>query len=186
MALLNGRKRTTRFLAILLTGAAAWTDVRGQAVDEYQVKAAFLYNFAKFVEWPAASFKGPNDPIAICVFGQSPVKGTLEQAVSGKTIGSRAFIVRQVSEVQAASSCHILFLSSSERKRLRSTLGEIKDGRILTVGETEGFAAEGGIVNFKLDDGKVRIQINVEAAEQAKLQISSKLLSLAQIVRNEK
>ena len=182
MAFLGAWNSAISLALVVLAGGS----LRAQAVDEYQVKAAFLYNFAKFVAWPPASFKSPTDPIAICVLGQSPVSGALEQAVSGKTIGSRGFIVRQVAEVQAASACHILFLSSSERKRERSILGEIKGSKILTVGETEGFAVEGGIVNFKLDDGKVRIQINVDAAEQAKLQISSKLLSLAQIVRNDK
>ena len=154
----------------------------GQIADEYQVKAAFLYNFAKFVEWPPQAFKNPQDPIAICILGQNPFGDALEQTVRGKMIDTRTFSIRQVTDARQASACHILFVSSSERKRARSVLGELKSS-VLTVGEADGFTSDGGIVNFKIEEGRIQIQINVEAAEQEKLRISSKLLSLAQIVR---
>jgi hypothetical protein len=182
MALLNGRNRITRLLAIFLAGAVAWADARGQTVDEYQVKAAFLYNFAKFVEWPPRTFKSSRDPITICIVGQSPVGAALEQAVNSKTIDARAFVIRQVAGVQPSGGCQILFVGASERKRLKSILGEVKTSGVLTVGEMDGFVAEGGVVNFTLEEGKIRFQINLNAAEQQKLRISSKLLSLAQIV----
>jgi len=162
---------------LLIAGAHA------QSVDEYRVKAAFLYNFAKFVEWPPEAFQNSSDPIAICTLGYSPYHRGLEEAVRGKTIGGRALVVRQVSDVEQASACQILFVNASERKRAAKILPELKATGVLTVGETEGFAAEGGVINFKTDDGQVRLEVNVAAAERARLRISSKLLNLAQIVR---
>jgi hypothetical protein len=157
---------------------------QAQNAEEYQVKAAFLYNFAKFVEWPAQAFKGPTDPTVICVLGQNPFGHALEEAVAGKTVAGRGIVTREVSDVKQAGSCQILFIGASERKRWSAILEGIKGGCILTVGESEEFAAKGGIIGLKLEDGKVRFEINVDAAEHAKLRISSKLLSLAQVVRN--
>jgi hypothetical protein len=106
-------------------------------------------------------------------------------AVGAKTVLGRPFVVADISEPSQAAECQILFVSSSEGKRLRSIFGEFRATGILTVGETEGFAAQGGIVNFKLKDGRVRLEINIEAAERARLRISSKVLNLAQIVKSE-
>jgi hypothetical protein len=174
------RLRFTICAGILFGAAAA-----GQMTDEYHVKAAFLYNFAKFVEWPPQAFKGPADPIAICILGKDPFGDALKQAVQGKTIEGRPFNVRGVPNVQEASSCHILFIAGSERKHLRATLSAMRGPAILTVGETEGFASEGGMINFKIDANRVRLQINMAVVEQAKLGISSKLLGLSEIVRSD-
>lgn len=160
--------------------------LRGQAMDEYQVKAAFLYNFAKFVEWPPEEFKTPKDPILVCVLGHNPFGTSLEDAIRGKTIDGRGFALRQVSNAEQASACQILFVSSEDGKRFRSLARNLKPAGILTVGEMQDFAVEGGIINFKLDGDRVRFEINVNAAEHAQLHISSKLLSLAQIVKTEK
>ena len=165
---------------VLLAGA-------GQAqVAESQVKAAFLYNFAKFVEWPANAFKTAKDPITICVLGKNPVENALDEVVAGKAVEGRTFLVRQIAEINPSCNCQILFVSSSERKRFRSSAPCIKGLGILTVGEAQDFAAEGGVINFKLEEGRIRLEINLDAAEQAQLRISSKLLSLAQIVKSEK
>jgi hypothetical protein len=153
-----------------------------QTIDEYQVKAAFLYNFAKFVEWPALTFKTDKDPLRICVLGQNPFGNALVETAGGKTVVGRPLVVSDISDVSQGADCQILFIGSSERKRLRSIFTELRATGVLTVGETEGFAVQGGIVNFKLEDGRVRLEINIEAAGQAKLRISSKVLSLAQIV----
>jgi hypothetical protein len=166
----------------ILLGAVGVLGLRAQ-VDEYQVKAFFLYNFARYVEWPPESFKGRNDPIVICILGQNPFGGALEQAVAGRVVEGRPFVVRQISDVPPGSSCHILFINSSERKRFRSFAGRLKGSAVLSVGESPGFTADGGVVNFKLEDGKVRFEIDVDAAAREHLRISSKLLSLAQVVR---
>jgi hypothetical protein len=168
------------FLAI----AAPHLDAEGGSVaEEYQVKAAFLFNFAKFVEWPADTFKAVDEPITICVLGQDPFGSALEDVVRDKTVVGRPFAVRQISTTAQAIKCQIVFVTASERKRVRSILDELKGRSILTVGEAEDFTANGGVINFKLKDARVRIEIDTVAAERAKLRISSKLLSLAEITK---
>jgi hypothetical protein len=165
-------------LGLLMAASAC-----GQAAEEYRVKAAFLFNFAKFVEWPPLAFKTAGDPITICVAGKDSFGGALDQAVSGKTVQGRPFVVRQLADIQQVGTCQIVFVGSSERKRLAAIFHEIRTSGVLTVGECDNFTAEGGIVNFRIVDGTVRIQINVDAAAEQGLHISSKLLSLAEIVR---
>ena len=167
---------------IAFLGVAFAAGARAQE-DEYQVKAAFLYNFAKFVDWPAKSFSSPGDPVVICILGQNPFGDALSEAVRGKVLEGRSFEVRLISDLPQKSGCQILFVNSANRQRFRSMAGSLKGGGILTVGEAPGFIDDGGIINFKLEGGRIRFEINVEAAGQARLSISSKLLSLAQIVK---
>ncbi len=176
------KNRSPRWPYRLLLGVLFAITVYGQTIDEYQVKAAFLYNFAKFVEWPPGTFKTDKDPIRICVLGQDPFGPTLDNAVNGRKVLGRAFVIMPISDAAHASECQELFVSSSERRHLRSILANLRTAAVLTVGETEGFAAQGGMVNFKLEDGRVRLEINVDAAEEAKLRISSKVLNLSEIV----
>ena len=179
MATLAQRTATCRFAFLAL---AAIGPIRAQSpvAEEYSVKAAFLFNFAKFVEWPALAFKGPGDPIAICVLGQDPFGGALQDVVRGKTVANRTFVVRDISNAQEAIGCQIVFVSSSEQKRFRLLLDGLKGRSILTVGEGDDFTANGGIINLKLKDARVRIEIDAGAADRAGLRISSKLLSLAE------
>jgi hypothetical protein len=154
-----------------------------QQVNEYHIKAAYLYNLTKFVEWPPQVFPNAADPIVICVLGQSPIGDELAEAVKGERIDGRQLIVRPIPAVEQASRCHLLFIASDNRKHARSILEEVKTAGLLTVGETNGFLEEGGVVNFKLEGNKVLIEINMNAAERQKLRISSKLLSLVRVVR---
>ena len=171
-----------RLSLIAILCAAAMGSAIGQ-IDEYQVKAAFLFNFAKFVEWPAKSFPKPSDPIVICIVGQNPFEDHLRQAIQGKIWEGRTFAILQIVDLPPKSRCQILFVTSSERQRFRSIVGSLKGGGILTVGDSPGFIDDGGIVNFQVEGGKIRFEINVEAGDQAQLSLSSKLLSLAQIVK---
>ena len=183
MARLNSRWRAATGLGLTLAlGSLAQLGLASaNPVEEYQSKAAILYNLTKFVEWPPEALSKPTDPIEICVLGESPIQDLLQNAVAGRQMEGRKFEVRQVSAALEAASCQVLFISSA-RLRWRSVLAELKNRGILTVGEADTFTSEGGIVNLKTDSGKVRIQINVEAASREKLKISSRLLSLAQIV----
>jgi hypothetical protein len=153
----------------------------GQTTDEYQVKAAFLFNFAKFVEWPPQTFKSSTEAISICVLGPNPFGRSLDEAVDGKSIGGRKFVVRQVDDVGQAGACQILFFAARQKKHAP----DAPMPGVLTVGEADGFAAGGGVIGFKLEGGRVRLEVNVDAADQRKLRISSKLLSLAQIVKKQ-
>jgi hypothetical protein len=158
---------------------------RPQVSDEYRVKAAFVYNFTKFVEWPAQSFKSPQDPMSICTIGKNPFGDALTEAIHGKPVNGRAVEIRAVENPEDACTCQILFIRSSERKRLRSILDKIAGRSVLTVGEMDTFAMEGGIINLKFDGDKIRIQVNLQAAERQHLTISSHLLNLAQIVSGQ-
>jgi YfiR/HmsC-like len=174
-----------RLVTVIFLGTSLAAQVRSQEIDEYQVKAAFLYNFAKFVEWPPDAFRTPRDPVTICVLGHSPFGSALDEVIHGKSIDGRSLSYRQVPDAASTGICQILFVPSSENKHFRSICGNLRPFGILTVGETQGFTAIGGVINFKLDGGHVRFTINVDAAERAQLHISSKLLSLAQIVKTE-
>jgi hypothetical protein len=164
-------------LGVLLIAGA-----RGE-VEEYQLKAAVVFNFAKFVEWPPQSFRNSGDPIAVCVLGQNPFGHWLEDTLAGKIVDGRGFTLRQAPDAQEAGRCQIVFVSSSERKRFRVVLLGLKAEGVLTVGDTPGFAGLGGVVNLRLEDETVRMEVNVEVARQKNLKISAKVLSLAQIVK---
>lgn len=175
-----------RLASIVLGVILLRPPILAQLVDEYQVKAAFLYNFTKFVEWPPDAFRTSKDPILVCVLGRNPFGSSLDDLIRGKFVEGRAFALRQVSDARDASVCQVLFVSSAAANHFRSILGRLKPAGILTIGEAEGFASRGGIINFTLDGGHVRFEINLDAAEHAQLRISSKLLGLAQIVHTEK
>ena len=155
-------------------------------MDEYQVKAAFLYNFAKFVRWPPGSFGSSSEAITICVLGPDPFGRSLDDTVVGRTIEGRSLMVRRISSVKEAPGCHILFIGAAQNKRAPLTLAEIKTPGILTIGDSDSSGVDGVIITFKLEGGKVRFEINVDAAEQKNLQISSRLLSLAHIVTSKR
>ena len=170
-----------RILGMLLL--AAPLAAQGGAAGEYQVKAAFLFNFAKFVEWPDGSFKSPADGIHICVLGDNPFGTALSDVLAGKKVNDRPLVGMRLLDVKEASRCQILFVSKSEYTKLRAILAATKSAGILTVGDSDNFALDGGVIGFRLEDGRVRLEINLKAAQNAQVQISSKLLSLAQIVK---
>jgi hypothetical protein len=167
------------FLFAGLLVAVAWA----QQLDEFQVKAAIVSNFANFVEWPAAAFRGPHDPFAICVFGHDPFGPALASLTEGKTVDGRALSVSDVTDVAQLSGCQIVFVSASERLRFRAILASLKTSSTLTVGDTTDFITEGGLIALRVDNGRIRMQINAQAARERSLHISSHLLSLAERVR---
>ena len=178
-----GASWTIRLSAGLLAAASLPILSAGPEIEEYQVKAAYLYNFAKFVDWPAPAFASASSPISLCILGEDPFGGALQEVVRGKTAGGRTLVVRTLSDLAGARGCHVVFVSAVEWKTNRPALGRLTGSGVLTVGEVAGFTSAGGIVSFKLEGRRVRFEINVDAARQAQLQISSKLLSLAEIVR---
>jgi hypothetical protein len=170
-------------IGLALSGALA-ASLKAQASDEAHVKAAFLYNFAKFVEWPQQTFRSPEDPLTICIFGPSVVEPALREIARRKADGERRLHVTTVAD--GAAGCQILFVSATATGRAQAVLGEVRLKSVLTVGESAGFATGGGIINFIIEDGRVRFEINPTAAERAHVQVSSRLLSLAQIVKGNR
>jgi hypothetical protein len=152
--------------------------VAGGANLEYQVKAVFLFNFAKFVDWPGSAFSGPDAPIVIGVVGQSPFGDSLETAIKGETVKGRKLVLRQLSDGSDLTNCHILFISRSERDRIPRLLAKLGTAPVLTVADSEGFTDRGGMINFVLQDKNIRFEIDPEAAERAGLKISARLLKL--------
>lgn len=176
----------------LLVLLAAW-GMRGgpetaraapRSAAEYQVKAAFLYNFAKFVEWPAKAFAGPGDSFVIGVLGEDPFGAVLEETVRGKSVHEKPLVVKRFARVQDAVNSHVLFISSSEEGRLSQIVASLGHAPILTVGEMDRFAEQGGLIGLRVDAEKVRFDINLDAAQRTGLTMSSQLLKLARVVRD--
>jgi hypothetical protein len=166
------------FLALLLGCGAA--RAQQSQPSEYQLKAAFLYHFAEFVDWPASAFVAPTSPMIIGILGDNPFGNELEQAVRGKSLNNHPLSVRSIGSVpEATTNCHILFISSSEKKRLPEIFTGLGQASVLTVGEMDRFNESGGMINFVLEGTKIRFQINDAAARRVGLKISSKLMSLA-------
>ena len=154
--------------------------------SEYLIKAGFIYNFAKFVEWPTTAFAQPDSPIIIGILGTDPFGQLIDRIVENKKIGARGFVVKRLkwgTDLKDLKECKILFVGASERAHIDELMQIVKTLPILTVGETPGFAERGGVIRFVLEDNRVRFEINVEAAHQADLTISSRLLTLARIIQ---
>jgi hypothetical protein len=168
-------------VAMLISGVAP-SFARGETAPEYTVKATFLYSFAKFVEWPAGAFPGPTSPIVIWVLGKDPFGDALG-SLKGKTANGRPIVVRYAANLGELERCHLLFISASEKANLQKILLITKGWSILTVGDMDGFAQDGGILNLVNEEQRIRIEVNMEAAQLSRLKISSKLLGLAKIVK---
>ena len=150
---------------------------------EYQVKAVYLYNFGRFIEWPAAAptrESAPNDDtFAICVLGHDPFGHALDDTLAGEVIDKRKLIAKRISNSRDAIGCRILFVSSSETGHLSEILPSLENTGILTVSDMSGFTANGGMIQFVLKDNKVRFEVNLTATKQAGLTLSSQLLKVA-------
>jgi hypothetical protein len=173
---------TALILAFCGTAAAAWQATAGPVAGEYEVKAAFLYNFARFVEWPSAALPAATTPLTLCVLGDDPFGADLDRAVDGKDVNGHPLVVKRLKEFEDAVHCHIVFIATSDRTRLLRSLDGLRHASVLTVGETDDFLQLGGIINFDIRDNRVRFGINVAAATRAGIKISSKLLRLAESV----
>lgn len=168
--------------ALLLAGNVRSIGAQSISSNEYAVKAAFLFHFAQFVEWPESAFQDANSPLIYCTIGEDPFQGALDASLKGKTIGARSLQVRHLKQVQDAQGCHLIFVSGDDKRQIPGTLSLLQGNPILTVGESERFVQEGGVISFCMEENKIRFQINLEAAEKANLRISSRLLTLAKTV----
>lgn len=191
MALLRWRHRgiaaVCRWLILTAVLVAAGGHARPAAssvdgLSEYEVKAAFLFNFTRFVEWPASAFATDKAPIVIGLFHSDPFGAALRRVVEGQTVRGRAVEIRVVKSYDEVRSCHLVFVSAAEERRIPDLLRSGAAGRVLVVGESSGFAQAGGVMNFVMDGSRVRFEVNLRAAERAGLKLSSRLLSMARLV----
>jgi len=190
-------------VALSLVCAPAAVHAEPGSIQEYQIKAAFLYNFIKFVDWPKEAMPDGNEPITIGIIGKDPF-GQAFEPVKDKDAKDKKVVVKRFKsiadlkklgesgkdelnrQIEAVKKCHLLFVCSSEKEYLKDIVNTVKDRPVLTVGEMQGFLEAGGISNFLVEDNKVRFEVNLIAAEHAKLKIRSQLLRLAKRVIEEK
>lgn len=192
----NARIRSSRYwfgsigarLAFLFVFfAGAWVFAQRaipaqQAPTEYQVKAAYLFNFLKFVDWPGDPSKDAQAPWVIGVVGESPIGEELPRLIEGKTVLGRLLQAKRFQANEDLRGCNILFISASDRKLLPSILAGLRGSSVLTVGDMDRFIESGGMIQFVIEDGSVRLAIDVGVTSRARLKVSSKLLSLARTV----
>jgi len=182
-------RRSRLIVAVLLSlslvaGANAQSSASA-ATSEYLIKAGFIYNFAQLVQWPPAAFSQADSPIVIGILGTDPFGTSIDRVVENKKLDGHNLVVKRLRwsrDLKDLTECNILFVSLSEREHISDVINMVKWLPILTIGETPGFAARGGIINLTLEDNKVRFEVNIGAAKQANLNISSRLLALAKIV----
>ena len=181
----RGSQAARLCVALLVTIApcAFCRNAQAQTLNEYEAKAAFLFNFLKFVEWPAQSFADDSSPLVIGIVGDDKSSERIERLVSGKAANGRQVLVKRFASCKQLTYGHLVLVRASERERLPQILAALRSGSLI-VGETESFARWGGAINFSIEDGKVRLEINQKSAERAGLKISAKLLSIARIVRD--
>lgn len=175
--------RVLGLLAALGVGAAAQASAPSK---EYQVKAAFLFNFAQFVDWPTSAFAEGDTPLAICVLGDDPFGAYLDDLVRGEQVNNRRLTVQRFHAAEDVKGCQVLYVSRSESKNLGKALASGKEMGALTVSDVDDFAERGGIIQLATtESGRIRLRINVLAAKASNLVISSKLLRSATIVASK-
>jgi hypothetical protein len=172
--------RALYFLILVVAAiSCVLSDEATAATSEHEVKAAFMYNFSRFVQWP-----GPetDKPFTIGVIGKDPFGPVLDEAVQGKRVNGRELVVRRFSRIESVVGCNILFVASSEENNLERILHALRGMPVLTIGEMNQFGERGGMINLITQGNRIRFEINVEAIERGGLKVSSDLLRLAKIV----
>ncbi len=171
------------FASLITLASSTFADAVAADIEkDYRLKAAFILHFASLVEWPAGAFGDSEDPIVICHVGGGRTRALLESAYSGRMVESRSIETRHLASSNGVSGCHILLITAERRGEARGFIDAVVGQSILTIGETEGFARDGGMIGFYDEGSKVRFEINPEAVESANLRISSRLLKLARLV----
>lgn len=184
-AVCRGRLCATALVVLLSLAGATPTGAQATPSVEYQVKAAFLLNFAKFIEWPTNVFQNEKTPLTVCVFRYDPLGSALDEVIRGKSINGREVMARRINELPDLNSCQLVFVSEREEKHLPEILNSLKGASVLVVGEGEDFAERGGGIQFYLEGNRVRFAVNVDALQRGRLSVSSKLLALARIVHDK-
>lgn len=175
-----------RVLLLIGLGMLVSGNVRAQQTkpSEYQVKAAYVYNFGKFVKWPTDAAASRGGAFTICVLGNDPFGTVLQSTLAGESIGGKLVAIKRVALAQAAASCHILFLSTAQETKLDSILAALNQASVLTVSDIREFSQRGGMIQFVLQGDRVRFEINRANAEGDGLTLTSDLLKVAAVVRD--
>jgi len=167
----------------VLLNACSITLAQNEENAEYPIKLAFLYNFTKFVEWPLGSYREANAPLVICIVGHDPFSPDLEADLRTRKVGDHPVDVRPLRATDRVNACHVVFVPVTEKDHADKIMKGLQGSNTLTVGESEGFAAMGGIINLVVEGNKLHFEVNPLAADRAGLKISAKLLTMAKIVK---
>ena len=179
------RERPDRLITLILTflfAAAFWVPAWSADLEEYQVKALYMYNFAKFVQWPEGSFSGPEDTINLYVIGQDPFDRLLEEAFERTAQGRSFRITRMRKWEDVPADCHMLFVGRMEKKFMTRILDSVAGRPVLTVGDENSFSRAGGIIALVTRENRIRFQVSRQALIESNLKLSSNLLRLAEII----
>jgi hypothetical protein len=169
-------------LATLLFGVRV--EAQQSPMGEAQVKAMFVYNFLKFVEWPVDASVGAKDPFVVLIIGEGATADATEQFLESKSIGDRPLVVRRIRWDQSLAGARAAFVVERDAKKLHRVLDAAAAAGVLTIGEGEGFTTQGGVIGLLVEDRKVRFDVDTTAAQTAGLRVSSKLLALTHVVRS--
>jgi len=172
---------TPILLLLLLVNAGLNPTAQASSSREYAIKAIFLYNFAKFVEWPSQAFEDSTTPIILCILGKDPF-GVLLKPIKDKTVKGKKIIIKYSPNIDDIEKCHVLFIGESEDKQLVRILARLRDWNVLTVSDIGDFAQRGGIIGLTKEKDEIHFEINLDASKMADLKISSRLLKLARII----
>jgi hypothetical protein len=177
------RRRISPLLMVFLMLAPAGRSFAAdpQTLTEYQIKAGFFFNFTRFVEWPESAFATATSPILACVVGETQLTDLLIDVAAGKVVNGRTVSIRRVKPSDDLRVCNLLFISAAEQRRTAEILGSVKINT-LTVGETPGFAQAGGMINFSIQENKVKLELNLDTATRAGLKVNSKLIAVSRLV----
>jgi len=168
-------------LLVLLPAGGQPLSAQTAISKEYQIKAVFLFNFAQFVQWPTTAFTRADEPFRIGVLGADPFDSFLDETVRGEKVDGHPLVIRRYGGIEEVKGCQVLFISRSESEGMEKILAGLKGRNILTVGDTEGFIENGGIIRFVTEGNKIHFRVNLEALKRTNLTISSKVLRLAEI-----
>jgi hypothetical protein len=169
-------------LLLLLVQAARSFAADPQTLTEYQIKAGFFFNFTRFVDWPESAFVTASSPILVCVLGETPLTDLVIDVALGKVVNGRAVSIKRVKASDDLRRCNLLFISAEEERHTTEILASLRKTNTLTVGETPGFAQAGGMINFSIQENKVKLELNLEATTRAGLKVNSKLIAVSRLV----
>lgn len=177
----HGRRLIPILLLLLFLNLGLNSTAQASSSHEYAIKAVFLYNFAKFVEWPLRAFDDNTNQIILCILGKDPF-GAFLKPINGKTVKGKRIIVKYIPKIDNMEKCHILFIGKSEETELVRILARLRDWNVLTVSDMGDFAQRGGIIGFTREEDEIHFEINLDVSKRAGLKISSRLLKLARII----
>jgi hypothetical protein len=188
MPLPNVRSCLVRLLGLIAMALVAGSFPGGSALAqgagaaEYEIKGAFLFNFARFAEWPNSAFSSTTQPLIIGIIGEDPFDSQILDGLAHKTVDGRPLVIRHFKDARDIDVCHLLFVGSVKAKELTAILDSVKGKSILTVGESSGFLTSGGMIRFCFEDQKIRFEVSLSRIKSASVKLSAKLLSVAIIV----